>query len=131
MKIITKEAGRPHETRTFETFGLEEMQAIVDGYIEPIYVGHGVDMWLNDSGKLYNLPLNLVLGSDGEERKILDTIQGDIFFAGSDDEGGTVGLTDEQIEWVEQNLDSGDFALSYTDEGIEFIPVWVYAPDFS
>ena len=80
---------------------------------------------LNDEGKLYGLPVNLVLGSP--EREILDTIQGDVFFASCDDEGTTIGLTDEQVNWVKQKLDSGHFAMAQTEHGLEFVPVWVYA----
>ena len=126
MIIITKKVNEPCEIKTMDTLELKDMQAMVGGYIECLHVGNGVDMWLNDEGKLYGLPVNLVLGSP--EREILDTIQGDVFFASCDDEGTTIGLTDEQVNWVKQKLDSGHFATAQTEHGLEFVPVWVYAP---
>lgn len=126
MNIIVKKVNEPSEVRTLEKLELEDMQSMVGGYIECLHVGNGVDMWLNDEGKLHGLPVNIVLGSS--DREILDTIQGDVFFASANDEGETIGLTDEQISWVNRKLDSGHFATAMTEHGLEFVPVWVYAP---
>ncbi len=126
MNIIIKKVGMPHELKVIESLKLDDMQNMVGGYIECLHVGNGVDMWLNDSGKIFNLPINMVLGS--EDREILDTIQGDVFFAGSDGYGETIGLSEEQVSWVKRKLESGDFAMAHTQNGIEFVPIWVYAP---
>ncbi len=126
MKIIFKKVGMPAEVRELETITLDDMQNMVGGLIECFHVGNGVDMWLNDEGKLLPLPINLAIGS--QDKEILDTIHGDVFFASGNDEGDTVGLSDEQIDWVNRQLDDAEFALSFTPDGIEFVPVWVYAP---
>ncbi|MDR1182676.1 MAG: DUF3846 domain-containing protein, partial [Bacteroidales bacterium] len=39
-------------------FSLKELQHIVGGYIENIYLNDGTIMVLNEEGKLENLPLN-------------------------------------------------------------------------
>ena len=124
MKIITKKVGYAEEVREIETLELEDMQKMVGGLIECFHVGNGVDMWLNDEGKLLSLPVNIAIGS--AEREILDTIHGDVFFASGNDEGETIGLTDEQIDWIHGKLESGDFAMAHTENGLEFVPVWVY-----
>ena len=78
MQIIVKKVGEPHEVRTIETLELEDMQELVGGLIECFHVGNGVDMWLNDMGKLIDLPLNIAIGS--QDKRVLDTIHGDVFF---------------------------------------------------
>lgn len=130
MKIITKKVGEPAVVKELETLELGDMQSLVGGWIEVLHVGGNIDMWLNDSGKIDNLPINIVLGS--EDYEILDSIHGDIFFARSTPDGGTVGLTDSDIVWIQNNLDNGQFAVSRGNDGkIVFCPVWVYNPSAS
>lgn len=129
-KIIVKKANENAVIVEMESIGLNDMQEIVGGLIECIRVADGVDMWLNDCGKLYNLPLNMVLG-DQRKGEILDTIQGDIFFAGHNDYGDTVGLTDAQCIWVMNHFDNGEYAILQSENGIDFIPVWDYNPTAS
>lgn len=126
MQIIVKKVGEPHEVRTIETLELEDMQELVGGLIECFHVGNGVDMWLNDMGKLIDLPLNIAIGS--QDKRVLDTIHGDVFFASGNEEGETIGLTDEQVEWVNEKLDSGYFVSQIRNGGLEFVPVWVLSP---
>lgn len=128
MNIVIKKAGEQHETKVIEKLELEDMQAMVGGFIECMYVGNGVDLWLNDEGKIYDLPSNIVIGS--QDKEVLDIVKGDVFFAGSDGED-TVGLTDEQLKWVDGKLNSGAFALGKTEKGLEFLPVWVYDANLS
>lgn len=126
MKIIFKKVGCPTEVREFDKLELADMQNMVGGLIECFHVGNGVDMWLNDEGKLLPLPINLAIGS--QDKEILDTIHGDVFFASGNGEGDTVGLSEEQINWVNKQFDEAEYALSFTENGLEFVPVWVYAP---
>ena len=130
VNIVVKNAGQEAYIREMEAITYEDMSEMVGGYIECIRVAHSIDMWCNDCGKLENLPLNLVLG-DEKGRKILDTIQGDVFFASHDGEGNTIGLTTAQIKWVMNNLNTGDYAVLDTSDGIDFIPVWTYNPTAS
>lgn len=132
VKIIVKKVGEKPVVKELDKdkMELEDMQSIVGGFIEAVYVGGGIDMWLNDSGKIDGLPINIALGS--EDREILDTIHGDIFFASTTPEGDTVGLSDSQIVWINNNLDNGQWAISRGDDGdVVFVPVWVYNPTAS
>ena len=46
-------------TTTVAIDGLEDMQAVVDGYIERACSFDGVDMWVNEEGLLRTLPINM------------------------------------------------------------------------
>ena len=124
MNIIVKNVGEPHEIREFDNLELENEQEIVGGYIENLYVGNGVDMWFNEDGKVHGLPTNIALGS--QDKRVLDLICGNIYFASVDADGRTIGLTDKQIEWVEDKLDSDLFITQFERNHLEFLPVWIY-----
>ena len=96
MKIIIKRVGESFDVQEIESLELSDMQNMVGGLIECISVGDGIDMWINDMGKLEHLPLNMALVS--KDGIVLDTVQGDAFFAGTDGYGETIGLTNEQID---------------------------------
>lgn len=101
MKIIVKKVGEEPNVIELESLDLEKMQSLVGGYIECLSVSPTVDMWLNDEGKLHGLPTNMFLCKENGE--VLDTIQGDVFFASNSD-GETVGLSDDEVEWVKDKL---------------------------
>ncbi len=42
-----------------KNFSLEEMQEFVGGFIEAVYLPNKMVMFINEEGKLYNLPVNL------------------------------------------------------------------------
>ena len=106
MKIIVKKVGRPCEVREVEKLELEDMQNLVGGFVECMRLDFGIpehtleaDVWLNEEGKLHKLPPNVVLFNEGG---IVDAIVGDIFIADSNDEGETIGLSDEQCDIIPQ-----------------------------
>lgn len=85
---------------------LEALQEIVGGYIEIPYMGNelyenGIDIIINDEGKLIegmNKEIAVVEKATG---KVLDVIFGNCIFAGHDDEeGDTIGLTPDQMTTV-------------------------------
>lgn len=116
MKIITKKAGMPYKVEEREKLELEDMQELVGGLIEHIYIGEeGVDLWCNDEGKVLNMPPNLLLVRDEE---ILDMVQGDIFFAASDVEGEITGLDDKMIDAIEKRF--GEMAVLTDDDPSNF-----------
>lgn len=70
---------------------LETFQKLVDGLIEAVYFDEpGICGYCNDEGKLMGLEGNRRLGGD--------IICGTLVILGSDDEGGNISLTDEQVE---------------------------------
>ena len=80
----------PKEIETENT--LDNLQSLVDGYIECVYLQNDNDVVLicNDEGKINNMPLNRDIG--------YDIIAGPFFIVGNDYENADFkSLTDEQI----------------------------------
>ena len=127
MNIIVKKVGEEPIVKEIEKLELNDMQDMVGGLIECLHVGNGVDMWLNDCGKIWDMPINVLLGVEEPERQIIDSIHGDIFFASGTDEGETVGLTDEQVGYVMRKFDDGNFCIVKHKNNLDLVPVWVYA----
>ena len=75
---------------------LEEMQAIVGGYIEGVYCFPDVVLVCNDEGKLLGLPFNRALRYE-DTGEVYDIVCGTFFIAGLGEEDFD-SLTDEQIE---------------------------------
>lgn len=126
QKIIVKEAGKEPEIREVETIEYQMMSDLVGGFIEHVDVGGEIDLWVNDEGKIYDLPLNFALGLQ-EKRQILDTIQGNVFFCGHDGEDST-GLNDAQIKWIMNHFRNCDYTIFFDDTGVNIVPVWDYNP---
>lgn len=90
------------------------LKSAVGGYIEHIGFRNGIDLWLNEEGKLISLPFNTALmGADG---KIFDIVVGDIVITSSNEEGDTISLTDEQIEYFNENI--LDTKMLITEQGM-------------
>jgi hypothetical protein len=78
----------------------ELLSETVQGYIECVSLPSlGVDMWINEEGKILQLPQNPKGNALWvKEYGLTDYIAGNIVFTRVNDEGETIGLTDEQIE---------------------------------
>mgnify|MGYP006281245417 CR=1 FL=1 len=76
------------------------LSSSVGGLIECVTLdSKSVDMWVNEEGKYiceYQNPIGTALYDD--EFDAHDYIMGDIVLARSNDEGETIGLTDEQLD---------------------------------
>lgn len=67
---------------------LEAMQATVGGYVECVRVDD-LDVWLNEDGLGLSLPFNRTVAEY--------PLVGPIFVAASNEDGDTLGLTDDQV----------------------------------
>ena len=89
---------------------LENLQEIVGGYIEIPFLSekfndNGIDMIINEEGKLIE-GMNPEIAIVNEERgNILDIVYGNCIFASHDEEGETVGLNEKQMEIVTEELE--------------------------
>jgi hypothetical protein len=135
MKIVVKKVDEEPMVVEKDEVTLSDMQEMVGGFIECIHVGGKIDMWINDMGKLLDMPINIVLH---DESDILDTIHGDIFFAGGDASGDLIGLTDGEITWIKNKLSYGcvvelqDDPNAYKDPSMyRLLPAWVFDPTVS
>lgn len=90
---------------------LEDLQEIVGGYIEipylgDVFVNNGIDVIINEEGKLIDgLKAEIAIVSE-RRGTILDLVYGNCIFASHNDEGETIGLTDEQIQIVNNELET-------------------------
>ena len=71
-----------------------DLQKIVGGYIEHVIANEmrGFDIWINEEGKLCGLAPNFTIFNG------CDVIVGTAVITKTDDEGNTIGLTDEEVE---------------------------------
>ena len=86
---------------------------MVGGYIELVpntyFDKKGIDVWCNEEGKFMNLKPCVALAHQG---KIFDIVVGNIVFTRCNDEGETVSLTDEDIEYINNWYDTCDWHIS-------------------
>lgn len=86
--------------------GLKSLNDIVGGYIEmPMLCRQlskeNIDMIINEEGKLIQLEPTIAIMDNGEA---IDVVAGNVIFAGHNDNGETIGLTDVQVALVYQLL---------------------------
>ena len=107
MKIITI-IDKKIETKDVDSIELEFLQKIVGGYIEIPSISrkfneNRINVVMNEDGKFKNLYTSILLLSNG---RIIDYIKGNVIFCSHDDDGETIGLTDEQIKIVKSELNN-------------------------
>lgn len=66
-----------------KVFKLAELQKIVGGYIEILFLDNNMCMVLNEEGKLNNLPFNQTASSIAKDNGICDYIVGDVLMCQS------------------------------------------------
>ncbi|MCI8308782.1 MAG: DUF3846 domain-containing protein [Clostridia bacterium] len=87
--IIVEPNKKPYISEIDNT--LEKLQEIVGGFIDILKIENGVDLIINDEGKINNLPPNRYLPND--------FIAGTFIIAGGDNETGeTISLSDDVLE---------------------------------
>lgn len=74
--------------------GLNAMQKIVGGLIEMVSLSDNVDLVCNEEGRLIGLPLNFKIGQM--------PIVGDVFFTRHNDEGESVSLTEDDVNYLSE-----------------------------
>jgi hypothetical protein len=80
----------------------------VGGMIEIVTLSDELTMWVNEEGKMDGLPYNNIASRlfDKVFGVFVDEIVGDVIISGgTDDDGETLGLTDDQIEKLTTVLD--------------------------
>lgn len=116
IKTIIKKSNEKYQITEIDN-GLESLQDAVGGYIEapffPILEKHGITMFINEEGKLLDLPPSIAVIINGE---LFDFICGNAVFTSSDDDGNTTSLNNEQIEIIEKLLNNSKKCM--TSDGI-------------
>ena len=84
---------------------LETLQQIVEGHIEipyiPGFTEKGIDIIINDEGKLIGLDPNIAMI---HKEKVVDMLVGNVIFASHDGDGNTIGLNPDQIIFITNHL---------------------------
>ena len=89
---------------------LKSLQTEVGGLLTlaPYYEeleNHGVDIFADDEGLLKPNPKTTLIITDKKNRmKVLTCLVGNLIFVSHDDEGNTLGLTDEQKAFIKAHL---------------------------
>ena len=90
---------------------LEDLQKIVGGYSEIPFLSrkfcdNGIDIIINEEGKLIEGLKPEIAIVDEEKGNILDIVYGNCIFASHNEEGETIGLNETQIQIVTEELET-------------------------
>ena len=123
MRVLVLKNGKLQEKEIKNS--LEELQSIVGGYIEFPFLGNRfkdntIDVIINEEGKFIEGLKPEIAMVDGETKSVLDIVYGNCIFASHDEEGDTIGLNDEQIKIIMEELQM-NVLLSYKDSEKEFV----------
>lgn len=123
MRVLVLKNGKLQEKEIKNS--LEELQSIVGGYIEFPFLGNKfrdntIDVIINEEGKFIEGLKPEIAMVDRETKSILDIVYGNCIFASHDEEGNTIGLNDEQIKIIMEELQM-NVLLSYKNNEKEFV----------
>ena len=125
-RVIIK---KPNETAKihFIDTGLEELQNIVDGYIEYPYIKQfhekGISIIVNEEGKLINLGPSIALNHKG---KMIDYFCGNVIFVGTKETEDGIendSLTDEQINFFKEKVFNGLKCITTNGDVLDVITI--------
>ena len=99
---------------------LETLQKIVGGYIEIPFLSHTLNQnnirtIINEEGKLIENMAPEIAVLDKKTNKLLDIVYGNCIFVGDNNDGNFIGLNEEQIKIVMNEL-KFEVALTYKDD---------------
>lgn len=101
--VIIRTDGSKETVKFDQDSCYQVISSAVGGLIEcvTLHDKEAVDMWVNESGKVIGLDQNpTATALWAEMYDLTDVICGDVIITGgSDDEGYTLGLTDEQVKF--------------------------------
>ena len=107
MKVLVLSSGELKEKEIGNE--LEDLQKIVGGYIEipflsKVFFENVIDMIINEEGKFIEglKPEIAIVGK--ETNALFDIVYGNCIFASHNEDGETIGLNDEQIDIVKEEL---------------------------
>lgn len=99
--LVIKTTGETNTVEFTEANALTVLQEGVSGWVQAVDLAEDLTLWLNEEGKLADLPHNTFAQAIWNERYgyYTDYIVGDIVLTGGvGPEGETLGLSDEQVD---------------------------------
>jgi len=107
------------EVMEVEQIEYDTLYEAVNGLVELVSINEDIDMWLNEEGKVNGLEPNIIASLlYNKVFPNFDVIMGDVVITGgADDEGNTVGLSDQSIQDVMALIQDGiNQAINYKEE---------------
>lgn len=109
MKVLVLSNGELKERNIGSE--LEDLQEIVGGYIEIPFLGEAlrdgeIDVIINEEGKFIEGLKAEIAIVDKRNGSILDIVYGNCIFVSHDNEGNTIGLDEEQMQIVKDELET-------------------------
>lgn len=106
MTFMVVKAGLPPVFEQFEVKSEQDSYNIiknaVGGYIEALRLSDTCTLWVNEEGKIHDLKPNFqLLDRAGTPQ---DYVCGNVIFTGVDNNGETVGLTEEDMKLIEKRF---------------------------
>ena len=105
---------------------LETLQKIVGGYIEIPFLSkvlqqNNIDVIINDEGKFIEGLTPKMVITDTETKETLDIVYGNCIFVSHNDDGETIGLNNEQIKVIKEELKYNAILTSKEDEEKQYL----------
>lgn len=107
------------EVMEVEQIEYDTLYEAVNGLVELVSINEDIDMWLNEEGKVNGLEPNIIASLlYNKVFPNFDVIMGDVVITGgADEEGNTVGLSDQSIQDVMALIQDGiNQAINYKEE---------------
>ena len=108
MKVIILSNGEFIEKEIDNT--LKALQDEVGGYIEIPFLSErldekNIDIIINEEGKFID-GLKMEIAVATMDGKVRDVVMGNVIFASHNNDGDTIGLTEEQMKFVKKELNT-------------------------
>lgn len=103
MVYMTMKVGEQpvlHNEEVADTYEL--VREAVGGYIEALRMSDTCVLWINEEGKLDELEPNFILTDRAGNQ--IDFVAGNVIFTGTNEEGETVSLSEEDIELIQERF---------------------------
>jgi hypothetical protein len=117
-KVLCISTDNTIEIKEVESIEYETLYEAVNGLVELVTINENVDMWLNEEGKINGLEPNIIASLIyNKVFPNFDIVMGNVIITGgADDEGNTIGLSDESIQDVMVLIQDGiNQAIKYKE----------------
>jgi hypothetical protein len=117
-KVIHISTNNTVEVREVDSIEYDTLYEAVNGLVELVSINKDIDMWLNEEGKVNGLEPNIIASLIWNKVfPNFDVVMGDVIITGgADDEGNTVGLSDQSIQDVMALIQDGiNHAINYKE----------------
>ena len=112
IKVIIKNVDEEPKVAEIDN-NYEAISSIVGGLVEHIYLSNEVGCWMNEEGKINQLPFNILLQDC--KGKTFDCMVGNLVLIQENDATVCVDLTDENLEKYLKQIQNNVLRCDYID----------------